>query len=436
MPRRHLPDYLFVILAAALLLMTVLWQIPMMVWDHLNLVPILEAWREGTLSHSAIFRFDGGHIHTAAYAVLLVTANLSHGHPWVVDVVSWVLLLASAAIVRPFIYATVQTDTRGGTAMAAMLVFLALYPGHLANLQWGWQVAVFLCLLGVSVVIWSLTRPQLSWWHSVLALMGAALAYCSFATALAAFPVALLLIALRHDQSRRRRLLAAIPWLLAGLGILLIYRRFATPSMGRGAPAEFVYLLNFLGAGISRLATGIAPWIGLCGIALAVWASWRCRGDRTSLPWIGFAVFGFLAGALVALGRDSALGADQAFVSRYVSFSILFWLGLFGLLCNIHLSTPSRRMRVVMVVIAIFACANALQLMHRASRVSARTYAIAQAIRETWPKVNNQLLAEIYFDQPQTAYQRLQVLRAWGYAPFREALPAVIDNPSGARSGH
>jgi hypothetical protein len=311
-----------------------------------------------------------------------------------------------------------------------------LYPGHLANLQWGWQVAVFLCVLGVTVVIWSLTRSQLSWWHDAVALIGAALAYCSFATALAAFPVALVLIALRYDQSRRRRLFIAIPWLLACMGIALVYQRFAASSTGRDAPTEFVYLLNFLGAGISRLATDIAPWLGLCGIALAAWAGWRCRGDRACLPWIGFAVFGLLAGVLVAMGRDSTFGTDQAFASRYISFSILFWLGLFGLLCKIHVSVPSRLTRIGMIVITIFACANALQLAHRAKVLGIRTDAIAQTIRDTWPNVNNQLLAEIYFNQPRVAHQRLQALHTWGYAPFGGVLPTSSDKPNRARSGN
>lgn len=433
MPLRRLPYLLFAILAAALLLMTLLWQIPMMLWDHLNLVPMLEALHEGRVLGSTFLEFDGAHIHTAAYAVLLVTATLSHGHPWLADVASWVLLLASAAIALSFIRATFPFDTRGRIAMAAVLVFLALYPGHLANLQWGWQVAVFLCLLGVTIMVWSLTRPRLSWWHDALALAGTALACCSFATALAAFPVALLLIALRDDQPRLRRLFLATPWLLASMGVAFIYQRFATRSMGRSVPAEIHYLFNFLGAGISRLATDIAPWIGLFGIALAAWACWRCRSERTCLPWIGLAAFGFLAGVLVALGRDSALGTDQAFVSRYVSFSILFWMGLFGLLCRIHVSAPSRGLRVAMAIITIFACANALQLMHRAKNLGARTHVVAQTIRDTWPHVNNGLLAKIYFDRPQVAYQRLQMLHAWGYAPFGRPVPAPTDRPSAAR---
>lgn len=101
-----------------------------------------------------------------------------------------------------------------------------------------------------------------------------------------------------------------------------------------------------------------------------------------------------------------------------MSFSICFWLGLFGMLCHVHVATPARATRIAMILIAVFACANALQLMHRAKVIGTRTRATAATIRTTWPQVDTHLLARIYFDQPQVARQRLQRLRAWGYAPF------------------
>ncbi len=436
MQSRRLPEWLFVALAAALLSMTLLWQIPMMLWDHLNLVPMLEALRQGRLLQSAFPRFDGGHIHTAAYAVLLVAAKVSSGRPWLADTVSWLLLLASAGIILYFIRATFSFNNRARVAMASAMVFLALYPGHLANLQWGWQVAVFLCLLGAITVIWSLTRPRLTAWHDFIALAGAALACTSFATGLAVFPVALLLIAIRHDVSIRRRLFFAAPWVLACAGIALVYRRFATPAEAHDVWGELHYLLNFIGAGIARLTTDVAPWLALVGIGLAAWAAWRNRREPTCLPWIGLAAFGLLSGVLVALGRGPELGPEQAFASRYVSFSILFWLGLFGMLCCIHVSEPSRRLRVAMIVIAVFAFGNALQLSSRARHISIRTRVTAQTIRDTWPHVDRGLLGKIYFNQPQVAYHRLKLLHAWGYAPFDRAPDIPTDKPNGAKPGN
>ena len=73
---------LFSLLAAMLLVLTLAWHVPMMLWDHLDLVPIYAAWQSGALADSAFFAVHGGHMHTAAYAVLLATTALSHGQTW------------------------------------------------------------------------------------------------------------------------------------------------------------------------------------------------------------------------------------------------------------------------------------------------------------------------------------------------------------------
>lgn len=428
---RYFSQYLFALLAVALLMMTLFWQIPMMLWDHLNLVPMLEAWQQGELAHSAFFRFDGngGHMHTAAYAVLLVDAKLTSGRPWLDGVVSWALLVASAALVFGFIRDSfAEANRRQHPWLIAMLVCLVLYPGHLANLQWGWQVAVFLCLLGVIGAIHALTRRRLSWSNNGVALVGAALAFFSFATAIAIFPIALLLLALRRDDSLRKRMFMAVPWVVACIALVVTYLRFMSVSMAHDIPTELHYVLNFLGAGISRFSTGTAAWLAIAGIVLAGWIAWRSWRTLDSLPWIGLMLFGLASGILVTLGRATELGADQAFVSRYVSFSILFWLGLFALLSRAYMACASRRQLTMLVVISVFACGNALQLIHRAQKVSKRMHATASTIRATWPHVNKAILDEIYFDNAPMAYQRLQKLHAWGYAPFdRTSVPAPPD---------
>ena len=138
-------------LALGLLLLSLHWMIPMMLRDHLDLVPILQAWQRGDLADSGFLRMHGGHLHTAAYAVLLATTTLSGGQPWLDGVVSWLFLLACAAIVLTFAREAFPDGSRRDTGFIALIAFLALFPGHLANLQWGWQVAVFLCLTGVAL---------------------------------------------------------------------------------------------------------------------------------------------------------------------------------------------------------------------------------------------------------------------------------------------
>src|SRR5690606_21550733 len=119
----------------------------------------------------------------------------------------------------------------------------------------------------------------------------AAIACFSFATAIALLPTALALIALRRDLSPARRLLAALPWLLATAAIAMQYRGFAQDASHAAIGVTLAYSLNFLGAGIARFATDLAPWIAAGAIALAAFALARSHLQRACLPWIGLAVF-------------------------------------------------------------------------------------------------------------------------------------------------
>src|SRR5690606_3672106 len=46
----------FAALAALLLAATMAWHLPMMLWDHIDLVPMYEAWQDGTLASSAFWQ--------------------------------------------------------------------------------------------------------------------------------------------------------------------------------------------------------------------------------------------------------------------------------------------------------------------------------------------------------------------------------------------
>lgn len=418
------PRFAVAALAVGLALATWRWHIPLMLWDHLDLVPIYRAWQDGVLAQSDFWRFHGGHLHSAAYAVLLATTALSGGQPWLDCGVSLALLFAYAAVVL-----RIARDSLGAAAPRAwwLVVGFALYPGHLANLQWGWQVAVFLCLLGVAVAIRALSAGSLNWRRQAIALAGAALAYMSFATAIALIPAALSVIALRGELSWRQRLAHAAPWLVAAAAVALQYRLAGPTGSAAAAPGVALhYLLNFLGAGIARFATDLAPLAGAAGLVSGLVATVHTRDRRASLLWCGLFVFGLVAAALAAAGRAGDYGADQAFSSRYVSFSSVFWLGWAGLVAlalPLREGVPRRLGTIAWAAVAVLAALNAVHLGKRAAQLAAHTQRIAETIRTTHPDVDAALLREIYFDEAAVAAERLAALRALGFAPFT-GLPA------------
>lgn len=200
-------------------------------------------------------------MHAAAYAVLLLTTAVSGGQPWLDCAFSWALLILYATNVLRLASASVAA---GGIRRRWMVgvAFLALFHGHLANLQWGWRIAVFLCLLGVAVAIACLTATKFSWRHNAAALAAGVLAYFSFATGIALIPTAVLLVALRRDLSPVQKIGFVAPWLLLGMLVLLNHASFVAHATSSHSASQLLhYTLNFLGAGccasppISRLGS-------------------------------------------------------------------------------------------------------------------------------------------------------------------------------------
>lgn len=406
------------LLALALLAMALRWRVPMMLWDHLDLVPMLEAARAGTLGRSIFWDIHGGHLHAAAYAVLLLTTPLSAGDPWADVLASWLLLLACAWIVAGIARRALPAPVALRWRFAILL--FALYPGHLANLQWGWQVAVFLCLLGAVASVACLCAERLDGWRNALALAAAVLAWLSFATGIGLVPLALLLLAARGDLPWRRRAVLALPWLLLGGAVAWseAARLGATDEVAR-LPALAMYVLGYLGGGVARFATDVAPWLALAALVAGAEACVCLRGERRTLPWAAFAGFALFAALLTALGRAMPFGADHAFVTRYVSFSSLFWLGWFGLQALAHGTGRARRWHSVLAAtVVVFALANALHMVGKAATLGAEGRATAAHIRAAWPDVDEATLRAIYFEQPGVARERLRTLHAWSYAPF------------------
>ena len=425
---------LFVLLAFSLLAMTLIWHLPLMLWDHLDLVPIYQAWREGSLTASEFWRIhDGSHLHVSAYAVLLWTTLLSDGHPWLDCLVSWALLTFQAWMILRI--ALVQT--RSGVLPRGWwiaILALALYPGHLANLQWGWQVAVFISLLGAVAPIHFLTREL---WRTCTNLIGVLLAgigVLSFSTSLVVFPIAMVLIALRSELSLRRRVFETLPWILV-LALLLQWLGQAKPVDNLPLPAISTlveYVLNYLGSGVLRFVENIAPYWAAIALLTGGWAAWRARNNPALRPWLALLVFGVGCACLTAVGRAGVFGTDHAFVQRYVSFSSLFWIGWLGtMLVAFHdASALWRRMaRPLLAVTLVLATANAVHLIKKAAVEHARAEQYALNIRTNYPALDAETLRLAYGDRAGAAPERLRALHAWGFAPFTEVSAQPADRP-------
>lgn len=419
---------LVLVLAIALSWGTLHWHIPMMLWDHLDLPPMFQAWHEGRLGNSLWKVHDGSHWHAVAYVVLLATTYVSDGQPWLDCLISVAVLLVMAAVV---LHQARQTLVAPRAPLAGLLlvVFLALFPGHLANLQWGWQVAVFICLLGAVIAMHCLAASQLGSAGNAVALVSAIVACLSFTTGLALLPVALFLIALRSDLTPARRVALLAPWMAVGaVGVWLLAGANDTALVRWDIWTLVLYTLNFLGGAVLRFATDLAAAIAAIGLFTGAWAFVLVRRSAASRFWLGCFLFGVGCAVLTAIGRAPAYGAEHAFATRYVSFAAMFWLGWAGLLLlaltqreqqsRVFERRQARFAHVALAFVLVMSIANAAHVTKKVARVARQSREIASRIVATYPNVEEALLRDIYFARIDAARERLAVLKAYGFAPF------------------
>jgi hypothetical protein len=408
--------------AIALLVLTLHWRIPMMLWDHLVLAPMYRDWLGGSLPLAAILQAHNEHFYAVPYLFLLATTRLSGGGTWLDCLASWALFVGCAAIVTVCLRGARRSGTIASRIAVALVALLAWYPGHLPNLQWGWQIGVFLCLFGAALTIRCLAVGDLSAWRVAAALSATVLALASFATGAALIPTAIVLILLHRDVVLGRRCLAAAPWIALGLLLAAWQGSHAPAAVGAIDGALLArHVLNGLGGGIARFATDLAPWLALAALASGLAAVAFGRWSRDWLPWIGFCLFGLLSAVLIALGRAAPYGADQAFAARYVSFSSVFWIGWAGIVAAAIRHAPRRRAAggtLLLAVAAVFAVGNAVHLLRKAAHVAAEARQLAAAVRDGYPDVDDDLLRRIYADQPAVARQCLDALAALRFPPF------------------
>src|SRR5690606_4638364 len=226
-----------------------------------------------------------------------------------------------------------------------------------------------------------------------------------------------------------QRLLLALPW-LAACAALLAWLSAGRATVGTALPGLadlLLYVLNYLGSGVSRLATAAAPAWAAIALATAAWTV-AARWQSALRPWLALMVFGLGCALLTALGRVGEYGPDHAFVTRYVSFSSLFWFGWIGLMLVAWRDAQPAWRRIVrplLSVLVVFAIGNGVHMAKQARELHARAEGYAAHIRASYPDVDPAVMEAAFGWRAEAAAGHLSHLRARGFAPFDAAAPCA-----------
>lgn len=307
--------------------------------DQWELVPVLRASIEGRLTLAELAAPHNEHRLLVPRLVMLGLARLT---AWDIRTELWLglaLAVGAWALAVRLAWRTVgPAHPRLAAWLAVPAALLAFAPTQWHNWLWGWQLQIFLNVLGALLVAGCLSRPWPGWPGLAAGIGGASLATWSFASGLLLFPLlALALAILPGPAGRPGRTTALALVLAAALPTIALHVAGLPPGAAAwvlerpGALAR--YALAYLGAPLGLWSRPVAVAWGAAGLVLAVGATLalgRRRPRPALLPWLCLAAYAAGSAGLSALGR-LRFGEGQALASRYVTISSLLWLATVAL---------------------------------------------------------------------------------------------------------
>lgn len=244
-----------------------------------------------------------------------------------------------------------QFDFRQAAWMLLPVPLLLYDLRQVENFLWGVQIIFTLTTLEVVASLlllhYAATMPTAAWKYFAGGTLCAVAASFSHGSGMLVWPAGILAIALSHEPRRRIRML--VGWMAAtGIVLWLYFLNFdAEERPGFYAlyhlPEALDYLRVYLGGALGTTVHE-AKWLGDLAVLLtaAVLAlslaagRWRANG-----LWISLA--GYVAiSAVIATITRCALGEVQAFSSRYAGFTVLLWISLYLIACDLYLHSRSR----------------------------------------------------------------------------------------------
>lgn len=422
--------------AGILTAMVALYAVDVPFWDQWELVPLLEKSYDSGLSVADFWQQHNEHRIVFPKLIMLALARLTH---WDVRWESAVSLVLAVAVFALYWARQRRTAREIGhphpalmLAVASLLVFSV---AQWRNWLWGWQLQILLAVFTVTLGLKLISSAPFRAWRFVLAAACGVIATFSFGNGFLFWPVSLLVV-----YSLRRQKIVDPPPLFAWLAIGVVvctafFYRYSRPSYNtwewevwRQAPAMAAYVLTYLGAPVVHFWQPGALIAGAVGTALyAAMLLWLVRG-AVEKKWLlaSYAALPFYAGlsaCATAVARISE-GVSQALSSRYVTFGVMFWLGVLSLLYVFAYRREGWMRRAalafIMLVCAFAAASSAkgvLSLQERSAFVQPARVALQQSAA-------GELVSRLHPD-PGVIVERRPVLIRHELSVFRGLKPRI-----------
>lgn len=334
-------------------------------WDEWDWADIVYSSHMHTLTLAELWKPHNEHRIFIPNAIMIALDRVGGWNVVREQVVSVMILALTQLFIWLMIRRTLPRARRGLAFLGASILLFGL--AQYENLSWGFQMAWFLCDLGLVGALWALTRPGRRWSDVLIAAGWATLASLSSSQGIVVWVAGLVPIAL----GGRRALRDASMWVTLG-AVVSVLARSGVPSAAQtgGGNLSHVreivgYVLAYIGTPTVTSPSVFAPI--LAGTLLVVWfaallAYALCGPLRLRVvfaPWAAMMIYVVFCGLVTAIGR-AGNGVLQATASRYSTIGTLGWIA--ALVATIALAPMNRRaVTVALALSGLVICASVLK---------------------------------------------------------------------------
>jgi hypothetical protein len=322
---------------------TILW----LIFTRAPLFPVSDEWQmvtrlrkldEGTLGFSDFWSWHNEHRIVSSKVIGLAVIQLTDWNRQAHSVVAIALVGLTAAMLLRAAWWTIASST-AALALTAPVLVLCFSLTRYEN--WALPFTDKIpTALGVGMCVWALAAPIVRPQRLMLAIVGALIASVSSSGGLLtwfAFAPAVLVLGWQSTAA----------WSMAAIAVIVPYMKdfptgrmsspetagtFTWPSISDAIGFVFAFLGGPVGYPnlVLSQAFGILSLVVLAvNLAYLVARSFSTpRQRRTLLVWIGLAGFALVVAVVLLIGRGQVYGLESALRSRFLAFSVLWWIAL------------------------------------------------------------------------------------------------------------
>lgn len=312
-------------------------------WDQWALVPLFDKFYSGTLTLKDLWTQHNEHRILFPKIIMLILGSLTHWNIFYELITNLLIAIATyLVILSQMKFTAVKIEKKPHWILYLSIPILLFTTGQWENWSWGFQIQIFLNVAAVMNGLVLLTR-KLTPLKLVFIFICGTVATYSFANGIMFWLIGLIIIVFALKPIKNKILLYFL-WISISLVNVFTYFYHYKKPEGHPPliyvikhPLTFIkYFLAYIGSPMGGFDKNIALLLGFIGTVLFliifICIILRKRDLLLDLsPWLGAMLYSVISAVVSAVGR-AGFGYEQALASRYVTISIIFWIGLVYLL--------------------------------------------------------------------------------------------------------